>query len=326
LLAKAHVPKAIVSDQKLSGALINRGDPGPLTRKDGTEIRGVSGTASTMTPMAVIPHRNHKGETIGYKLATESFDRAEIWTTEKRDKKGEVIKNKDGKPELEYHRRLIPHPRGLKNLSLRILKCTGVRLTWDRPLTDAEIIELGLNDNAEVNRLRRAYEKAVKQHEKQMAKSKLAESELTLAKPDSIARPIPPVISLRKIYTGLPPHAKRLTNVNGADISRISKGDLLFVPLRKVPAAERGHGKFCKRSEAASGGLCWFRVSAIKASGEIELHLAEFKLPKIDDDKKATEQQEWLITIWEQRPSSEDDVAWLLEQSCGHDQPFDSAD
>jgi 5-methylcytosine-specific restriction endonuclease McrA len=325
LLAKARVPKALVTDQQLGGVLINRGNPGPLTRKDGTIIRGVRGPSKKkMTPMAVVPHRNRKGETIGFKLATESFIRAEIWTTEKRDKKGVIVKAKDGRPEREYHRRLIPHPRGLKNLSLRILKCTGKRLTWERPLTDAEIIELGLKENAEVNRLHRAYEKAVKQHEKQAAMSKLAEGELTLPKPDTTAKPTPPVISLRKIYTGLPPHAKRLTNANGADISRVSKGDLLYVALGKVPGAEKGHGKFCKRGQAASGGSYWFRVSAIKASGEIELHLAEFKLPRIEDDKKATDQQEWLIKIWEQRPSSEDDVAWLLEQSRAHDQPSHS--
>ena len=106
------------------------------------------------------------------------------------------------------------------------------------------------------------------------------------------------MISLRKIFTGLPPYAKRLANANGADISRVTKGDLLCVPLRKVPGAEKGHGKFCKRGEAATGGEYWFRVSAIKASGEIELQLAEFKLPRIDDEVKATEQQAWLVRIW----------------------------
>lgn len=321
LLAKARVPKVIVSDVKVSGALLNRGDPGPLTRKDGTEIRGVSGGASTMTPMAVIPHRNHQGETIGYKLATESFGRAEIWTTEKRDKNDNAIKGKNGKPVLEYHRRLIPHPRGLKNLSLRILKCTGKRLTWERRLAENEIIELGLKDNAAVNRLRKNYEKALKQHEKRVTESKLTGSELALTKAGAIAKPTRPVISLRKIYTGLPPHAKRLKNANGADISRIFKGDLLRVALRRVPGAEKGHGKFCKRGEAASVDLYWFRVSAIKASGEIELHLAEFKLPKIEDNNRTTEEQKWLIDIWEQRPSNEDDVGWLLEQSRAHDQP-----
>lgn len=325
LLKESGITPVEVSDLRLQNALSGHSEPGSLTRKDGTPIRGVSGTAKQMTPMAVIPHRNHKGETIGFKLAKESFVRAEIWTTEKRDKKGKVAKDKDGKPELEYHRRLIPHPRGLKNLRLRILKCTGERLTWERALADKEIIELGLKDNAEVKRLRKDYEKIVKAHEKQTTKSQPTGSELALAKPEvANNKPTPPVISLRKIFTGLPPYAKRLTNANGADISRISKGELLYVPLRKMPGEEKGHGKFCKRGEAVTGGSCWFRVSAIKAAGEIELHLAEFKLPKIKDDKKATDQQEWLIQIWEQRPSSEDDIAWLLEQSRAHDQPSHS--
>jgi hypothetical protein len=325
LLAKARVPKELVTDQQLAGVLINRGNPGPLTRKDGTIIRGISGSASIMTPMAVIPHRNHKDEIIGFKIATETFIRAEIWTTEKRGKNGAVIKDKNCKSELEYHRRLIPHPRGLKNLRLRVMQCTGNRLTWERALTDAEIIELGLKSNAEVKRLRKDHEKAVKLHEKEISKAKAAESELTLTKPEvASAIPTSPVISLRKIYTGLPPHAKRLTNANGTDISRVFKGDLLYVPLRKVAGAEKGHGKFCKRSQAASGGSYWFRVSAIKSAGEIELKLEEYKLPKLEDDKKPTEQQEWLIKIWEQRPISADDIAWLLEQSRRHDQPSHS--
>ena len=90
--------------------------------------------------MAVITHRNHKDEIIGFKIATETFIRAEIWTTEKRGKNGAVIKDKNCKSELEYHSRLIPHPRGLKNLRLRVMQCTGNRLTWERALTDAEII------------------------------------------------------------------------------------------------------------------------------------------------------------------------------------------
>ena len=224
LLAKARVPKALVTDQQLGGVLLNRGNPGPLTRKDGTIIRGISGSASIMTPMAVIPHRNHKDETIGFKLATETFIRAEIWTTQKRDKNGEVIKDEEGKPQLEYHRRLIPHPRGLKNLGLRKMQCTGDHLAWERALTDAEIIELGLKNNAEVKRLRKDYDKAVKFQEKEISKSKAAESELTLANGKAMPlKPKPPVISLRKIFTGLPPHAKRLTNGNGTNISRFQR-------------------------------------------------------------------------------------------------------
>ena len=253
LLAKSRVPKALVTDQQLGGVLINRGNPGPLTRKDGTIIRGISGSASTMTPMAVIPHRNHKDETIGFKLATETFIRAEIWTTEKHGKKGEVIRDKDGKSELEYHRRLIPHPRGLKNLQLRVMQCTGERLTWERALMDAEVIELGLKDNAEVKRLKRDYEKAVKLHGKETSKSKDAESELTLANVKTTkTKPKLPVISLRKIFTGLPPHAKRLTSAHGTDISRFAKGDLLCVPLRKVPALTQGTQEYSAKRGASS--------------------------------------------------------------------------
>ena len=136
LLKESGITPIEVSDLRLQNALSGHSDPGSLTRKDGTPIRGVSGTAKQMTPMAVMPHRNHKGETIGFKLAKESFVRAEIWVTEK--------PTNDGRVELEYHRRLIPHPRGLANLRQRVMKCTGKPLTWERRLTDGELRELGL--------------------------------------------------------------------------------------------------------------------------------------------------------------------------------------
>lgn len=320
LLAKAHVPKILVTDQQLAGVLINRGNPGPLTRKDGTIIRGISGSASTMTPMAVIPHRNDKGETIGFKLATESFIRAEIWTTQKRDKKDKVIKDKDAEPELEYHRRLIPHPRGLKNLEMRIMQCTGERLTWKRALTDAEIVELGLKDNAEVKRLRKEYEKAVKLHEKQMSKSKTSNTELALTKPGTtFAKPKPPAISLRKIFTGLPPHAKRLTNAHGADISRFAKGDLLLVPLTR-------EAEICEPGQDAYRTF-WFRVAALQANGQVKLLIAERKQTKpltereCIDGKTLTPDQEWLTKAGLKQPGDDALIAFLLRETRKHDQP-----
>ena len=306
-----------VDDDKLSGVLLNRGDPGPLTRKDGTPISGVSGTAKQMTPMAVVPHRNHKGETIGFKLATESFVRAEIWVTEK--------PVKDGKVELEYHRRLIPHPRGLKNLQQRIMKCTGEQLTWERALTDKEIVELGLKDNAEVKRLRKEHEKALKQHAKQIgeqaSKHKNAENELLLSKASETIStpPSPPAISLRKIYSGLPPHAKRLTNEHGADISRFAKGDLLFVPVNQS-------GAICEPTQPTYREI-WYRVTALKANGQIELKLAEFKEIKrlsekqLKEGKSLTPEQEWLADAFLQQPGSNEGIARLLQRTRANDQP-----
>ncbi len=321
LLAKARVPKGLVTEQQLAGVLINRGNPGPLTRKDGTMIRGVSGSASTMTPMAVIPHRNHKDQTIGFKLATESFIRAEIWTTEKKDKKGEIVKGKDGKPELEYHRRLIPHPRGLKNLQLRVMQCTGERLSWERVLTDAETIELGLAKNADLKKLRTDYEKALKLYEKELSKAKGAGGELALTKSDASpdAKPKPPAISLRKIFTGLPPHAKRLTNAHGTDISRFAKGDLLRVPLTQ--AAE-----ICEPGQVAYREF-WFRVAALKTNGQIQLLVAERKQTKPltdqerKDGKQLTPDQEWLIKAGLKQPGDDALIAFLLRHTRGHDQP-----
>jgi hypothetical protein len=314
------VPKALVTDEQLSGVLINRGNPGPLTCKDGTIIRGISRSASTMTPMAVIPHRNHEGETIGFKLATETFIRAEIWTTEKRDNNGKVIIDEDGKPLLAYHRRLIPHPRGLKNLRLRKLQCTGESLAWERALTDTEITELGLKNNAEVKRLRKEYEKKLKLHEKETSKSKVVESELTLAKAEvPPAKPKPPIISLRKIFTGLPPHAKRLTNALGANISRFAIGDLLLVPLTQ-------DAEICQPKQTPYRKF-WFRVAALQANGQVKLLIAERKQTKpltdqeIKDRKQLTPDQEWLIKAGLKQPGDDEVIAFLLRQTHGHDQP-----
>jgi 5-methylcytosine-specific restriction endonuclease McrA len=326
LLAKAHVPKTIVNDQQLSAALINRGDPGPLTCKDGTEIRGVSGTAKNMTPMAVVPHRNHTGETIGFKLAKESFIRAEIWVTEKRDKKGEIIKGKDGKPELEYHRRLIPHPRGLKNLSLRVLQCTGERLTWERRLTDAELVELGLGKKLtslenERERLKKLQAKAVNKWQKSQRKKKDSDAlGLAAAAASSPPQEIPEIwLSLRKIYTGLPPHAKRLKNANGANISRFAKGDLLLVPVNQS-------GGICKPSESPYREI-WYRITAINASGQAEMQLAEFKQVKrlseqdVKEGKSLEPKQEWLADVFQQQPGSDAVIAFLLQRTRANDKP-----
>ncbi len=320
LLAKARVPKEVVTDQQLAGVLINRGNPGPLTCKDGTIIRGISGPAATMTPMAVIPHRNHKGETIGFKLATETFIRAEIWTTEKHDKNGQTIRDRAGEPELEYHRRLIPHPRGLKHLSLRVMPSSGERLSWERALTDAEIVELGLKNNAEVKRLRKEHEKAVKLYEKEISKANAGESELTLGKTGvTPAKPIPSVISLRKIFTGLPPHAKRLTNIHGVDVSRFEIGDLLLVPLTQS-------AEICQPEQAPYREL-WFRVGALKTNGQVTLLIAERKQTKPltdqerKDGKQLTSDQEWLTKAGLKQPGDDGLIAFLLQRTPCHDQP-----
>jgi len=325
LLAKARVPKSVVSDQQLSGVLINRGNPGPLTCKDGTEIRGISSPAFTMTPMAVIPHRNHAGETIGFKLATESFIRAEIWTTLLRDRNGDVVKDSENQPKLEYHRRLIPHPRGLKNLSLRVLKCSGRRLAWDRALTDGEITELGLNNHAEVRRLRRESEKARKRHATAAAQAASPGHQFAFASPEMVLeQPKSPVISLRKIFTGLPPHAKRLTNAAGKDISRFAKGKLLLVPLSR-------DAEICAPGEAPYREF-WFRVAALKTNGQIQLLIAERKQAKPTTDQEATggkqltPDQQWLNNAALKQPGDNEVIAYLLWRTPSHDQSPDSID
>jgi hypothetical protein len=316
LIAKAGV-KESVSKERLASVLTNRGDPGPLTRKDGTPINGVSGTAKQMTPMAIIPHRNHKREIIGFKLATESFVRAEIWVTEK--------PTKDGNAELNYHCRLIPHPRGLANLRQRVMQCTGKQLTWERRLTDEELRELGLLK--ELAALKREQEKISATHAKAVQKwqkeQQAKTNTLDLASSPSV-QPIElklPWLSLRKCYAGLPLYARRLTNKHGADISRIAKDDLLRVPLNS-------EGDICKREESAYQTL-WYRVSAINKSGKIEMKMAERKQIKPPSErelrdgkrKPLTTDELWRVYAYTKEPSSTDVLAYLLEITRGNDQP-----
>jgi hypothetical protein len=213
----------------------------------------------------------------------------------------------------------------LKNLRLRVLQCSGERLTWDRPLTGEEIVEIGLNENAKVMRLRKEHEKAMRQHAQrtsdQVSKRKAVANELALfhSAAANLTAPPPPVISLRKLYTGLPPHARRLTNANGADISRLARGDLLIVPVSQS-------GGICEPRQPPYRQL-WYRVAALKANRQVELKLAEFKQIKqpseqdLKDGRQIKPEQEWLAGAFLQQPGNDEVIARLLQGTRADDQP-----
>jgi len=286
-----------------------------LRLPDGTLITSIPEVADKEAPTSLMPHKNHKKEVVGFKKARESFVRVEIWFTESKDGEDKIVRY--------YWCRLIPHARGLAALPEREMKCTGERLSWERPLTDNELKELGLDDHPAVKRLRSSFAKKLKQWERKAAKLKSAAGELELnASVPTEEKPTPPAISLRKIYTGLPAGARPLL---GKKLCRIAKGDLLRVPIRKTSGAGKGDGKFCGRNEPATGGEYWYRVTAIKADGEVSMTLAEFDKPKAEKEKKLREDEAWLAKIFMQRPMSADDLAYLLEYSRGDDQPSHSA-
>ena len=81
----------------------------PLRLANKTEVRRVPVAAGEESPTALVPHKNHTGEIIGYKKAKETYWRCEIWLAPDKDKKGRPV----------YQRRLIPHPRGLVALRKR---------------------------------------------------------------------------------------------------------------------------------------------------------------------------------------------------------------
>ncbi len=81
----------------------------PLKLANKTQVVRVPVLAGEESPTALIPHKNAKGEIIGYKKAKETYWRCEIWLAPDKDKKGRPV----------YQRRLIPHPRGLAALRKR---------------------------------------------------------------------------------------------------------------------------------------------------------------------------------------------------------------
>src|SRR5208282_1210185 len=114
-----------------------------LLLPDGTPVESIPQLANNEAVTTLMPHYNREKKIIGYKQARESYVRCEIWSVESRNENGEAIKDSDGKPVLNYYKRLIPHPRGVAALSKRILK-SGRRLNWHLNLTDDELKELGL--------------------------------------------------------------------------------------------------------------------------------------------------------------------------------------
>ncbi len=277
-----------------------------LRLPDGTLITSIPEVADKEAPTSLMPHKNHKKEVVGFKKARESFVRVEIWFTESKDKEDKIVRH--------YWRRLIPPARGLAALPERKMRCTGQPLTWHRPLTDDELKELKLYDHPAVKRLRKKFEKETKQWERQAAKKIIAEAEFKLAESiQPAAPPKPPVISLRKIYTGLPAGAKPLLDKK---LCRIAKGDLLRVPLSHA-------GKICDKEAAKA--IRWYRVAAIKSGGEITMTLAEFDKPDTEKKKRLREDEAWLVKVFMQRPSTAEDLAYLLELTRGHDQPSHTA-
>ncbi len=117
----------------------------------------------------------------------------------------------------------------------------------------------------------------------------------------------------------MPPHAKRLTNKHGVDISRFAKGDLLFVPVNQS-------GAICEPTQPTYREI-WYRVTALKANGQIELKLAEFKEIKHPSEKELkagkmlSPEQEWLADAFLQQPGNNEVIARLLQRTRANDQP-----
>ena len=84
-------------------------------------------------------------------------------------------------------------------------------------------------------------------------------------------------------------------------------------------------GAICEPAQPTYREL-WYRVTALKANGQIELKLAEFKEIKRPSEKELkagkslTPEQEWLADAFLQ-PGSDEVIARLLQRTRANDQP-----
>ena len=90
----------------------------PLRLRDGTPVYSVPVAKTKQQPTSLFPHRNHKGEIIGFKTATEAYESCQIWEGPKLDKDGKPVL-KDGKPVLAQISIMVPHARNLANFKAR---------------------------------------------------------------------------------------------------------------------------------------------------------------------------------------------------------------
>ena len=90
----------------------------------------------------------------------------------------------------------------------------------------------------------------------------------------------------------------------------LAVGDLLRVPI----AADYS---IAKRGQPAPLGYWFYRVSAMKTSGSVKLHLAEFNLPKVPEGRKPDPETERLLELYELLTSVDSDLAWLIENTTG---------
>ncbi len=308
--------------QRLPGKVLQRwmdkGGTTPLVLRGGSRVGSLPVRGTKEAVPALAPHCNREGEMIGLKKTTETFVRCEIWVTKKLAKDGRVLKDVNGQPVLEYHKRLIPHPRNLANIRNRIMSCSGKRLSWAGNLEDQEMIELGLSEELrDLERLRQKQKGANLVAAPSERAVEGSQTDLFPKAPVSAAGSKPLAIlklSLRKIYAQLPRYAHRLQDAEGNDISKLKKGDLLLVPLNR-------EGGICGRGTEPYKEH-WYRVSALNTSGQIEMVLAEYKQPKVPSQQEVrakaltpSEQDAWLLKVYKRSPSSADVLAHLLERT-----------
>jgi 5-methylcytosine-specific restriction endonuclease McrA len=74
-----------------------------LELSNGTKVNKVRIIAPKESPVAMLPHRNRKGDVIGWKIMGSPYSRMEIWRGPDLDKKGQPV----------FKRRFVANPRGL---------------------------------------------------------------------------------------------------------------------------------------------------------------------------------------------------------------------
>ena len=92
----------------------------------------------------------------------------------------------------------------------------------------------------------------------------------------------------------------------------LSVGDLLCVPL-KLAKKNRSDTLIAGPKDPYPGGVSFYRVSALKTNGVVEMKRAEFEPPKIAKGKMATPEQARLLALHTLSVSRDKDLVWLCE-------------
>ena len=118
------IPTSLLPNGRKERFLEQDKDAKPLELSNGTLVNKVKIIAPKESPIAMLPHRNRKGDVIGWKIMGSPYARMEIWKGPDLDKKGQPV----------FKRRFVPNPRGL--VAIHRLAKEGKTPWWNKKSSD----------------------------------------------------------------------------------------------------------------------------------------------------------------------------------------------